>query len=336
MYSGERREAYIHEGMGLKLLSIHGLQRPWPSVTDYQCHKQGESRETELAGHEPARPRPTIIGRVKFRAGLADSGSMSPPVLDGQVRDRALRALDQLPPLSPILTRVMATLAQEDISFAEIAKLIEKDTVLSGNVLRVVNSSLYGRRGTISSVLHAVALLGQVRLRNTVLGVSVSRLWSRARTPEGWPLAEFNQHSVATAILSDLLAQDADVPYPEGGFAAGLFHDLGKLLLAVASCPEVDGPTHAELSAAVLARWNIPEAVQIAVKFHHAPRDMDLSHVVHIADRYVNRIGISALPVAAEDTEPEVILTSLGIDEDRTPRLVEEFQAEFETLGKIA
>jgi putative nucleotidyltransferase with HDIG domain len=261
---------------------------------------------------------------------------MSPLVLDGQVRDRALRALDQLPPLSPVLTRLLATLAQEDISFAEIAKLIEKDTVLAGNVLRVVNSSLYGRRGTISSVRHAVALLGQIKLRNTVLGLSVSRLWNRVRTPAGWPLAAFNQHSVATAILADLLAQEVGVPYPEGGFAAGLFHDLGKLLVAVASCPEVDGPTHAELSAEVLERWNIPAAVQIAVRFHHAPHALDLSHVVHVSDRYANRIGISALPTVAEDTEPEAILASLGIEEDRIPRLVDEFQAEFEMLQRVA
>ena len=49
----------------------------------------------------------------------------------------------QLPPFSPILNRLLATLAREDVSFLKIADLIEKDTVLAGNVLRLVNSALY-------------------------------------------------------------------------------------------------------------------------------------------------------------------------------------------------
>ena len=43
------------------------------------------------------------------------------------------------------------------------------------------------------------------------------------------------QHDLAsTAILSDLLAQRLEVAYPEGAFAAGLLHDVGRLILALA------------------------------------------------------------------------------------------------------
>jgi len=247
-----------------------------------------------------------------------------------------LRALDQLPPFSPVLNRLVASLAREDISFAEIAASIEKDTVLAGNVLRVVNSSVYGRRGTISSVRHAVAMMGQVKLRNTVLGLSVSQLWNRVRVPPGWPMAEFNRHSVACAILSDLLAQRCRVSYPEGAFAAGLFHDLGKLLLAVACEPESGDLTHADLSAAALEHWNIPVPVQEAVRFHHEPGSLDLSHVVHVADRYVNDAGLSAFPLAEPSAEavPEAILATLGIEQDQAVRIVEELQTEFELLQK--
>lgn len=40
-------------------------------------------------------------------------------------------------------------------------------------------------------------------------------------------------HSAAVAILSDLLAQHLPVTYPEGAFVAGLFHDLGRLLIVL-------------------------------------------------------------------------------------------------------
>jgi HD-like signal output (HDOD) protein len=54
----------------------------------------------------------------------------------------------------------MANLAQEDVSFAKLADLIEKDTVLAGNILKLVNSALYSFPGTVNSVRHAVSLLG--------------------------------------------------------------------------------------------------------------------------------------------------------------------------------
>ena len=41
-------------------------------------------------------------------------------------------------------------------------------------------------------------------------------------------------HSLAVAVLSDLVVLEAPVPYPEGAFTAGLLHDVGKLLIAVA------------------------------------------------------------------------------------------------------
>jgi len=38
---------------------------------------------------------------------------------------------------------------------------------------------------------------------------------------------------LATAVLSDLLAQRLSAPYPEGAFVAGLMHDIGKLLIGI-------------------------------------------------------------------------------------------------------
>src|SRR6266478_9226014 len=87
---------------------------------------------------------------------------------------RILASLDKLPPFSPVLTRLLATLADEDVSFGALAGIIETDAVLAGNLLRVVNSPLYGRISTINSVRHAVAILGSVKIRNLVLGLSVS------------------------------------------------------------------------------------------------------------------------------------------------------------------
>lgn len=260
------------------------------------------------------------------------------------LRDRALEVLDRLPPFSPILTRLVATMARDDVSFVELAELIEKDTVLSGNVLRLVNSALYSLQGTVSSVRHAVAVLGWDKLRKLALSMSVARMWTQAPVPAGWDPARFNAHSVASGVLSDLIAGGAQVDYPEGAFVAGLLHDVGKLLIATAdpeayaevvsetertgvSWAECEagllGVTHAELSGAALERWNLPAPIRDAVARHHEPeQEGRLSAVVRAADEAANALGHS---IVSGTTQPvaESLMPLLG-----------HFESEFDAMRK--
>ena len=291
----------------------------------------------------------------------ADTAYVTAQATPLAVRDRALRALGQLPPFSPILNRLIASLANEDVSFAKIAELIEKDTVLAGNLLRLVNSALYGLPGTVNSIRHAVSLLGINKLRNAALSMSVSRMWNQIKTPAGWSMARFNLHSVGVGLLSDLLAQRLDVPYGEGAFAAGLFHDLGLLLVAIGLHDEyqqmsrlcsaggkwmldyelqVLGMTHAELSADALAAWNLPEPIQIAVRYHGNP-DSDptpvqagqvtLSRILNAADRHVKSKGTCVTLFETEIDEGQATPDVLGLGE-RLPGILSEFEAEFSAI----
>jgi HD-like signal output (HDOD) protein len=148
-------------------------------------------------------------------------------------REKALHALGQLPPFNPVLAKLMATLAREDVMLTDLADWIEKDAVLAGNVLRIVNSAAYGRSASISSVRQAIAILGTVKLRNIILAMQVARMMTQLKLPKGWSDTRFNQHAIATALMADLLAQYLPVDYAEGAFIAGLMHDLGKLMFAV-------------------------------------------------------------------------------------------------------
>jgi len=280
------------------------------------------------------------------------------------VRERALRSLAQLPPFSPILNRLIANLAQPDVSFAKIADLIEKDAVLAGNLLKLVNSALYGRRGTIDSVRHAVAMLGVNKLRNAALSMSVARMWNHVKTPAGWSLASFNLHAVGVAILSDLLAQKLPVDHGEGAFAAGLFHDLGWLLVAL-GCPEeydqasrlfleeeprgcecelqILGTSHTELSADALATWNLPEPIQAAVRYHAgweqdpgsaAVNRIPLSRIISAADYYVQRRGNHLSVFEPGPRTDEEVSDSLGLGE-QLANVLNEFDAQFSSIQEF-
>ncbi|HEY1757031.1 MAG TPA: HDOD domain-containing protein [Bryobacteraceae bacterium] len=282
------------------------------------------------------------------------------------LKQKALGSLSSLPPFSPILTRLLAVMSSDDVSFGALSDLIEKDTVVAGNILRLVNSALYARRGTVSSVRHAVSLLGATKVRNVVLAMSLARMWNRVKMPETWSMARFNMHSAAVAVLSDLLAQRLPVEYPEGAFVAGLLHDTGRLLIALALSQEYErilelyaagdrpmteceleilGFTHAELSADALKYWNLPQEIQTAVGAHHGfidplSAELPLSRLVCAANQYTNSAGLSILAQApikgqsqaqAPDPSP---LESLGLDQERLQPLLAQFRLENDAMAE--
>ncbi len=195
--------------------------------------------------------------------------------------------------------------------------------MLSGQILRLANSAIFGRLRPVSSVRHAVAMVGTGALRKFALGSSISNLFSRTKMAKNFSLRRFNVHSVATATLLELLSEELPFESGEDAFLAGLLHDIGKLLIAVSFPQQYDdilaliavngatlieaerdvlGIDHAELSSLAISRWELSEAIQSAACYHHQPSESALespalSLGVHHADAYINHLGMSVLPL---------------------------------------
>jgi HD-like signal output (HDOD) protein len=166
-------------------------------------------------------------------------------------------------------------------------------------------------------------------------------------------MARFNLHSLATATAAEILGQQTICEHSEQAFIAGLFHDIGELLLVHAYPTEyaallegapltgkdleacehaLFGLTHADISSAAAAYWNLSEAVQTAVRFHESPREEDLrkagftlSETVHAADRYADFCGHSSgVCKCSDDTMPETVLPPGVYDEQIRPTFVQQ------------
>lgn len=240
-----------------------------------------------------------------------------------------------------------------------VSQIIEKDTVVAGNVLKLVNSAMYGRRSPVTSIRNASSLLGMNRLRNAVLGMSITRMWNQLKVPPTWSTARFNLHSVGVAILSDMLAQRVVAEFPEGAFLAGLFHDVGKMLIAIVLRPEYErimalslesgrpwvdcekevlGFTHADLSSDVVKAWKMPDAIRSAVEDHHSDSNrqniphgtLPLAALIHTADGYVNKKGITIEKDQKSDPDASNPLDALGLTHQA--ELIEDFFAEYDSL----
>jgi len=281
------------------------------------------------------------------------------PVTPTIPRDRdhlaqAIALANDLPPLSPLARHLLSTMASsgEGPSLAEVASWIEKDIMTSGKVLALANSALYGRLLPILSVRKAVMRLGINPLRNLILHESMTQVWSRLPTPAQWSSIRFNTHSIATAVFCEIIASALAPEHVELAFLAGMFHDTGRLIIAVILRDNLDlleelnrqehqdleavekelvGFTHSEVSAIVARSWNLPVALETAVRHHENPnadpaRDESnkilLSHIVNAADRCVDCHGFS--------------ISGARRQEDDKLRVLRQFDPGFEDSGVLA
>src|ERR1043166_8004865 len=115
------------------------------------------------------------------------------------------KKLADLPPLPAVVTKIMQTVNDPDTSAEDLNRLISMDQGLSSKVLRIVNSAYYGFPKLISTITHAVVILGFNTVRNLVLGVSAFGMLPQKGMSSGLNRTKFWEHSVATAVAASVL-----------------------------------------------------------------------------------------------------------------------------------
>lgn len=232
------------------------------------------------------------------------------PVQERFYRD--LMAADKLPSAPEIAQRVLIAVNREDASIDHLAKLIVRDQSLAARLLRLANSAFFALPARVTNIPHAVTLLGFDRVRDIVLGLSVWNVLDN-RDPAGHRFRKnLWMHSATVAAAARMLAEQTGA---DGGtaFAAGLMHDIGKLVLgmrlggtywamlddaiqrgvsAADAETEALGCHHGTVGGWLLQLWQLPPALVDPVAMHHDPLvatyGMDVVSAVAVADRLVS------------------------------------------------
>ena len=261
-----------------------------------------------------------------------------------QVRD--------LPSLPLIVTELIATFDQADVSVSELAAKVSKDQALTAKTLRLANSSFYGLQCKVRTIEQAIAVLGFDSVRALVTSAGIIGTFGGAAAG-GFDFAAFWRHAVGTALCAKSLARLSG-RNQEFAFVSGLLHDIGRLVLvticaqqydeaiayrAARDCDmlaaerEVLGIDHAVVGRALAEHWKFPELIRRAIANHHAPAGQDLGDipsVVHVANAIVH-----ALDLAGQDDDcvPAIVQAawdSLRIDRAGLRRVFADTEAEFD------
>jgi HD-like signal output (HDOD) protein len=204
-------------------------------------------------------------------------------------------------------------MAAGTVSAAEIADEIGKDQVLAAKVLKLVNNGSYGFRQPITTITHAMVLLGLDVVKTLVLTSSVVDMVDAMNQY----MAGLWEHSVGTARAARALATRMKVDQPEEFGLAGLLHDLGKVIIAqtlpaehqqirdvvaARNCLQIEaeldvlGVAHPEIGMWLMKKWALPAKMVYPIAYHsnfHPRREYaDRIAVVHVADIIARALGV--------------------------------------------
>lgn len=233
---------------------------------------------------------------------------------------RMIEGTSRISTLPTVFAKVDELLNDPTSSAHDIGRVISADQGLTARLLRLVNSTFYGFPGKIDTVSRAVTIIGFKQLRELVLGTSVLNMFKGLGDNISFRMEEFWKHSLACGVASRVLAVYRREENTESYFAAGVLHDIGRLVLlemyskeyrevltivedkkALIFDAETDvfGFTHAEVAKELISFWRLPESLKGAVGRHHNPKEgpgsSRYADIVHISNILVHacRIGSS-------------------------------------------
>jgi len=229
-----------------------------------------------------------------------------------QMMERAeilVGAVDDLPTIPIVATKVLQLLDDPDVSVEEVADLMLSDQVMTARVMKLINSPVYKPTQEITSLKRALVYLGLRHVRELALTTSVINAFDG--TSGALELNAFWEHSFGVGMVSKIIAQKIGYQDLEKAYIAGIIHDLGEVFLSnflrdpflevleyikvhpvklVDAEAELLGTTHCEIGLCMARKWNFPDAYCDVIAYHHSPGeatvDPILCAIVNLSDLF--------------------------------------------------
>jgi HD-like signal output (HDOD) protein len=174
-----------------------------------------------------------------------------------------------------LIPQLLQSLRSDTFSGAALSRTISSDVVLVAAVVRLANGAYQGTANSITSVEHAVMLIGQEGLRQLITSVAFRPIidmnsghYTRTLAPRLW------DHAERCAVANRAMAEELGIE-PFEAFLAGLVQNVGLIvaLRVLDGVAKNDASLGSELFCAQLVRdaralscsigreWHFPDAV---------------------------------------------------------------------------
>jgi putative nucleotidyltransferase with HDIG domain len=253
-----------------------------------------------------------------------------------------LKSITNLPSPPAVLRKIVKITADPQVSASQMEEALRLDPAISGKVLKLANSAYIGIPRTISSLHHAVVLLGNRRIYSLILGSALLGV-ARNQGVRSFSLIEFWRHSIITAMIAESIAKHLKryrTIDEHGVFSGAVLHDIGKLVLEVGlpgfikevhlKAASLKKPffeaedtslNHLVAGDSIAGQWNFPSDLREYILNHHQPilgeyQSVNVA-IVHVADIMTHVLGY---PLFENEIAPQLsegVLTLIDLPIER-------------------
>ncbi|MDJ0874313.1 MAG: GGDEF domain-containing protein [Desulfobacterales bacterium] len=230
--------------------------------------------------------------------------------------ETVLNKSKKLPTLPGIAMKILEAVQKERPDLQEIAEVLSTDPPLSAEVLKLINSPFFGLTRKVTSVFHAVSMLGMNVVKNMALSFALVKNFSNNGQGD-FDYPRFWKYSLTTAIAARMIAEKVAAETAEDAFFLGLLHDMG--LLALARClpdqyqlvvqeaeagncsnhqaeSQILGFDHMAIGRHLVRSWGLPSKFWQPIGCHHCPERLSavedetvtLTQVLNLATVYAD------------------------------------------------
>ncbi len=252
--------------------------------------------------------------------------------------EEILKKIKQLPPLPESAMQIEAVYQNPDSSFNDMVKILEKDPLLTADILKAANSPLYGFSREINAISQAVGLFGMGTVRGFALASIVKKSFNLDLSAYGISNDMFSalskkQHGLMTAWCLRKENKLLGVLSP-----AAFLVEIGKVLIAQqiitdgkeeafrdalvnlqdveAAEREIVGADTPEVSATIFAQWKFEEGLVDVIRNCQNPQNAEeedkrpakILHVVRVA------VPINGTLTDASIEAAKVLIKKYGLD----------------------
>ncbi|MDR1278325.1 MAG: HDOD domain-containing protein [Treponema sp.] len=270
--------------------------------------------------------------------------------------DTIVNNVNSLPQFPENILLVQKLIGDPKSDMTSIARQISMDPALTADLLKIVNSAQYMLAKKVDSISEAVKLVGIRGIKNLLYSYGTQKVLG----DETIDKKQLWEHSYKTAFYAYNLIKNfkKDHNLLDDVYVGGILHDMGKIIFSNVHpellskirefCSEKNlpastfedlaaGMNHAEIGALIAEKWNFPEGLITAIRFHHDPTSApeehkDLVETVYLANLFCEYENGN---ITFDQFEP-VVLDHFGItSKKQVDNIVERFSLGFKKENQI-
>lgn len=266
-------------------------------------------------------------------------------MIDKRKQIQINRFIQNMPPLPISVTKILEITKNPTTTAKELNNVISLDPVLTGKVLKLINSAYYALPNQITSIVRAIIMLGINTVKNLALSTAVISTLKVANNFNALNTDAFWRHSICVGAMAKYFAKKSGINIKslEEYFVGGLLHDIGKIpfnaiipedyIKAITRSrqekkslhiieTEMFGINHCDLGYRIAELWKLNPNLSNVIRYHHNFNEVDEINqkfvaLTELADLITTKseIGFSGNSCPKDREEEIFAITKLSWDD---------------------